>query len=68
MTYPVEEERQFPTGCYVCPATGSEVLLEQNVPRPWVQWPVRVLCKTCGQEHVIEYNDVRQVEPVFGHE
>lgn len=68
MTYPAEAERRFPAGSYVCPVTQREVFLEQKVPRPWVRWPVRVLCKACGQEHVIEYGDVRQMEPVFGHE
>ena len=68
MTHPKEEERHFRTGCYMCPITRSDVLLEMSVPRPWVNWPVRVLCKACGQEHVIEYSDVRQLEPVFGHE
>ncbi len=68
MRYPAAEDRQFAVGFYECPVTGCEVSLEQPVPRPWVKWPVHVLCKACGQEHIVEYDDVRQLEPAFGHE
>lgn len=68
MRYPTEEPRHYGAGFYVCPVTKSSLLLESDVPRPWVEWPVRVQCKACGSEHLIDYDDVRQQEPVFGHE
>jgi len=64
-----EEERHFVAGCYTCPQTKTEVQLEADVPRPWVEWPMRVQCKSCGKEHVLEYDDVRQCGgPTFGRE
>ena len=68
MRYPSEEPRHYETGVYSCPVTREEVHVESNVPRPWVAWPIRIICKACGTEHVLEYDDVRQGEPVFGHE
>ena len=67
---PVKEQAQhFLTGCYICPETKQEVTLESDVPRAWVKWPVRVAsCQACGHEHVLEYDDVRHCDPIFGHE
>ena len=65
---PAKEERHFATGCFICPLTKTEVELEADVPRAWVNWPVRVKCKACGQEHLLEYQDVRSSSPVFGYE
>ncbi len=67
--YPKEdEERHFEAGCYTCPVTHEEMHLETDVPRAWVHWPVRVVCKACGQEHLLQYEDVDQCCPVFGYE
>ncbi len=68
MQYSQEEPRHFKAGFYLCSVTMTEVLLEADVPRPWIQWPMRVRCKACGAEHVLEYEEVRQEEPVFGRE
>jgi hypothetical protein len=62
------EARHFVAGCYLCPQTRQEIPLESSVPRPWVYWPVQVHCVACGQDHLIEYDDVIHVNPAFGHE
>lgn len=67
--YPTKEEpRRFPTGCYICPVKKTEVELDADVPRAWVQWPVQVVCKACGQPHLLEYEQVHQCSPIFGRE
>jgi RNase P subunit RPR2 len=68
MRYPKEEERHYPAGCYVCPVKNLTVELEADVPRPWIEWPMTVRCKACGEEHRLEYDDVLAHEPAFGHE
>ena len=68
MTQDKGEERHFPTGCYICPKLKKEAQLEAEVPRAWVHWPIRVQCSACGEEHLLEYDDVIQKEPVFGRE
>ncbi|MBI3669534.1 MAG: hypothetical protein HY237_07135 [Acidobacteria bacterium] len=68
MQHPEGEPRHYKAGFYLCPVTMKEVLLEADVPRPWIHWPMRVACKACGSEHVLGYEQVRQEEPVFGHE
>ncbi len=62
------EPRHFGAGWFTCPVTKKELLLEADVPRPWLHWPVRVDCKSCGSVHLLEYKDVRSAEPVFGRE
>ena len=62
------EERHFTTGRYICPQKKVEVDLEAEVPRAWVEWPIRVPCQACGKEHLLQYEDVRQLEPIFGRE
>ena len=59
--------KSFRVGCYLCPQTKAEVDLETDVPRAYVRWPVKVQCKSCGQEHSLEYDDVHQCS-VFGRE
>lgn len=68
MAYPKEEPRHYGVGSFTCPVTQKDVELEADVPRAWVPWPMRVMCRSCGKEHVLQYDDVRQKEPVFGHE
>ncbi len=68
MAYAKEAPRHYGTGAYICPVTRAQVQVEADAPRPWVQWPMRVRCKSCGKEHLLQYEDVRQQEPVFGHE
>jgi hypothetical protein len=68
MGYPKPGPRHFEAGWYICPVRHLEVPLEAAVPRVWVHWPVRVGCVACGEEHVLQYDDVRQKEPAFGHE
>ena len=59
--------KTFRVGCYLCPLTTTEVGLDADVPRAYVRWPVKVRCKACGQEHLLNYDDVPQ-QPVFGRE
>lgn len=68
MRYPKEDPRHFGVGTYTCPVKNVEVELQADVPRPWVEWPYRVRCSACGEEHELGYEDVRQREPAFGHE
>ncbi len=68
MTQDKAEERHFTTGCYTCPKSKKEAELEAEVPRAWVHWPIRVQCRACGEEHLLEYDDVHQCCPVFGYE
>jgi hypothetical protein len=68
MRYPKEEARHYAAGYYVCPANNQTVELEADVPRPWIEWPVTVRCKACGEEHRLEYDDVLAHEPAFGYE
>lgn len=68
MQQPKEPARHYPAGSYTCPVLKVAVELEADVPRPWVEWPVRVHCKECGGDHLLQYDDVQQHEPVFGHE
>jgi hypothetical protein len=69
MHYPIHEEpRHFAAGTYTCPVTHVEVELEADVPRPWVHWPIRIACSSCGETHLLNYEDVLQHEPAFGHE
>ena len=63
-----EPGRHFAAGSYVCPQTLAEVELEADVPRAWVEWPIRVQCKACGMQHLLEYDDVHQKDPLFGRE
>ncbi len=63
-----EKSRHYVAGSYTCPATQAEVELEVEVPRPWIEWPIRVKCQACGMEHLLQYEAVRQKEPAFGHE
>jgi hypothetical protein len=65
---PAERERHFEAGYYICPVTQAEVPLESEVPRAWLDWPVNVVCKECGRIHLLGYEDVHQVSPVFGYE
>lgn len=66
---PVKElERHFLAGCYLCPETGREERLELEMPRAWIEWPVKVECKACGRAHLLHYEDVRRLQPVFGYE
>jgi hypothetical protein len=67
--YPAKDEpRHFRAGSYTCPRTKEEVDLELEVPRAWAEWPLQVRCKACGNVHRLEYDDVRQKEPIFGRE
>ncbi len=63
-----EAPRQFTSGVFLCPTLRTEVTLETEVPRPWVHWPMTVTCKACNLTHVLNYEDVRQLEPAFGRE
>lgn len=63
-----EDPRHFAAGFYICPVTQAEVPLEAEVPRAWVDWPVRVKCRECGQEHLLNYDDVHHTSPIFGYE
>lgn len=68
MHYPKEAPRHYAVGIYTCPTKNIDVELEADVPRPWVHWPMRVICQACGEEHEVRYEDVLEPQPAFGHE
>lgn len=68
MDWTHEPEHHYPVGCYTCPVTKAETNLEAETPRAWVHWPMHVHCKACGGEHLLQYDDVRTCEPIFGRE
>ena len=55
-------------GTYLCPDKGAEVSLEVHGHMATLHWPVVVKpCPACGQEHVLQYEDVRH-PPALGYE
>jgi hypothetical protein len=62
------EVHPYLVGHYVCPREHKEVGLIASTPRQWVRWPMTITCSLCGEEHVLQYDDVRQDYPAFGHE
>lgn len=58
----------FEIGTYVCPKKKAQVVLELPTPMASLEWPVTVeRCPACGQEHVLQYEDVSHV-PALGYE
>ena len=61
-------QTRFEIGTYECPSTKSQVILELSTPLASLEWPVTVeRCPDCGQEHVVQYQDVRHA-PALGYE
>ena len=65
---PPNLQTRFEIGTYDCPSTKSPVILELSTPFASLEWPVTVeCCADCGQEHVVQYQDVRHT-PALGYE
>lgn len=61
-------QTRFEIGSYDCPRTKEQVVLELSTPLASLGWPLTVEhCPDCGQEHVLQYQDVRHA-PALGYE
>ena len=62
------EVAEFEIGTYICPNTKLPIPLKAPRELPFVDWPMVIKqCGRCGQEHVVESEDVHH-PPVFGYE
>lgn len=67
---PAKEETlvAFEIGTYICPISKKRVALEAHHPISEIAWPMVIeKCRACGQNHLLEYRDLRH-PPVFGYE
>ncbi|MEE9234035.1 MAG: hypothetical protein V3U28_01165 [Candidatus Acidoferrales bacterium] len=63
MGLPIAKILEFEVGKYVCPVTKSRVALMATYPAD-VVWPQVVeRCVSCGQKHILQYDDIEQRLP-----
>lgn len=62
------EALELVLGTFICPNTKLPVELKVSRAEPIPEWPMVVKrCGRCGQEHVVQIEDLRN-PPVFGYE